>query len=222
VGTPVHAFVHAIVAGEPSGLPQNACIPTKLPFAPQLPQFDGSKRGSTQAGPQVFSGAPQGSTQRPSTHSPVAQSLVFAQWPPNAQVGQVPPPQSTSDSEPFFAPSLQLERAQTLAVQTSVVQSVATAQAAPTAQPPHEPPQSTSVSVPFFSPSVHAPPPHTCRTHRAVAQSSLVRHAFAAGQGAHEPPQSTSLSVPLSTPSEQVGVFAAQPPSKSAISSQRI
>jgi len=73
------------------------------------------------------------------------------------------PPQSLSVSVPFFTPSEHVGAAQTLFVQTPLVQSGPSAQPFPTSHlVAHEPPQSTSVSVPFFAPSVHEGASQTC------------------------------------------------------------
>jgi hypothetical protein len=67
-----------------------------------------------------------------------------------AQGTQLGPPQSTSVSVPFRAPSLQVGAWQTLPEQTEVTQSVPARQCLVTAHRPHAPPpQSMSVSAPF-------------------------------------------------------------------------
>ena len=53
--------------------------------------------GSTHAG---------GAAQIPEVQVPLEQSVPTAQTLPVAHAGQVPPPQSTSVSAPFFAPSV--------------------------------------------------------------------------------------------------------------------
>jgi hypothetical protein len=82
---------------------------------------------------------------------------------PVAQGGQVPPPQSTSVSAPFFTPSVQLGAAHVPLVQVSPpAQSLAMVHALPVAQGGQvPPPQSTSVSAPSFTPSVQLAAAHT-------------------------------------------------------------
>jgi hypothetical protein len=52
--------------------------------------------------------------------TPLEQSLGAPQALPSAHVGHVPPPQSVSDSSPFWTPSPQLAAWQTLDVHTSL------------------------------------------------------------------------------------------------------
>jgi hypothetical protein len=85
---------------------------------------------------------------------PVTQSAGTLQCLPEAQAGQVPPPQSTSVSAPSCAPSLQVVPMQTPLVQAPVLQSVPTRQCWGGTQAAHlPPPQSMSVSAPFCTPS---------------------------------------------------------------------
>jgi hypothetical protein len=114
-------------------------------------------------------------------HTPLAQSLPTRQTLADAQVGQVPPPQSTSVSAPFFTTSAQVGVWHTLPVHLPLWQSPLTAQALPLAQSDVQlPPQSMSVSVPFLTPSVHpdawqllfGAPVHT-----PLTQSPLLTHA---------------------------------------------
>ena len=86
----------------------------------------------------------------PAVHTPEAQSLRAPQTLPAAHGVQLPP-QSTSDSLPFFLPSLQLGAAQMPAVHTIEVQSLAPRHLRLGAQGPQAPPpQSTSLSLPFL------------------------------------------------------------------------
>lgn len=94
-----------------------------------------------------------GSSQIPLRQVSVSQSPVLRHIFPTGHRGQVPPPQSTSDSLPFWMPSVQEGAAQTPSTQLEVVQSESVSQARPSSQAPQGPPQSTSVSSPFFSPS---------------------------------------------------------------------
>jgi hypothetical protein len=64
------------------------------------------------------------------------------------------PPQSTSDSVPFFTPSVHVAVWQMFEVHTPLWQSAATAHPFLSAHGEQLPPQSTSVSVPFWAPSV--------------------------------------------------------------------
>src|SRR3954470_17534559 len=79
---------------------------------------------------------------------PLAQSEPMRQRSPNAHNLPAPqePPQSTSDSAPFWAPSAQVATAQTWSKQTFSLQSLPTKQAFVTAQggQPEFPPQSMS------------------------------------------------------------------------------
>jgi hypothetical protein len=83
------------------------------------------------------------------------QSTLAAHALPFAQPGQVPPPQSTPVSVPFFTPSAHVACAQRLLVQTPLAQSVAAVHATPAAHFWQPPPQSTPVSLPSLTPSVH-------------------------------------------------------------------
>jgi hypothetical protein len=86
---------------------------------------------------------------------------------PSAHAPHVPP-QSTSDSVPFFTPSEHEGTWQTFDVQTPLWQSAGTAHPLVSAHGEHAPPQSTSVSVPFLVPSVQPGAWHTL-----VAQTPL-------------------------------------------------
>ena len=69
---------------------------------------------------------------------------------PLAQLEQVPP-QSTSLSEPFWAPSEHVAAEQVpLAPQRNDAQSPSQRQSAPVPHPSQDPPQSVSLSVPFL------------------------------------------------------------------------
>ena len=94
-------------------------------------------------------------------HSLSAQSLPVAHIFPSAQAGAwsalpLPlPPQSVSDSVPFFTPSVAVGASHTFFVgsHSSLVQSPLTTQAVPSTHAAHVPPQSAAVSVPSFVPS---------------------------------------------------------------------
>jgi len=148
-------------------------------------------------------------------HTPDVQSPPVAQRLPSAQrlLGAHGPPQSASDSLPFFTPSLQEGAAQlsVAAVHTASTQSVPSAHFLPSSHPGQVPPQSTSDSVPFFTPSaqlfcLQRPPEQL-----PLAQSAPRAHILPFAQGGHSaPPQSTSVSDSFSARSRQVG--AAQAP----------
>lgn len=155
-----------------------------VPHAPQLVR---SVRGSTQAPLQARSGAAQRVPQRPSTHSPVAQSAVRLHVCPIAHVGHAPPPQSTSVSSPS---------------RSWLVQDGAAGP--PSTHGRHAPPQSTSVSAPFCTPSSHEGAAHRLSSHTALEQSPSTRQSPLVAQPAQTPPpQSRSVSRPLSRPSAQ-------------------
>jgi hypothetical protein len=146
--------------------------------------------------------------QTPATQFLLAQSDPSAhRW--NAAHGaQLAPPQSTSVSVPFCAPSVQPGDWQTLVCeQNPVVQSPFTVHGPPTLQPEHEvPPQSTPVSEPFFTPSVQLAWAHEPEVQTPVTQSLGAAQESPGAQSPHEvPPQSTSVSAPFRTPSVQAG-----------------
>jgi hypothetical protein len=90
----------------------------------------------------------------PPVQTPLAQSDATAQALFASHVEQTPPPQSTSDSAPFFCPSVQLDAPHWPALQAALSQSELFVHAAPLAHGAHAPPpQSTSVSFPSFTPS---------------------------------------------------------------------
>src|SRR6266852_2810250 len=106
---------------------------------------------------------------------PLVQSPLPAHISPLAHVGQVPPPQSTSVSAPFFTPSRHVGGWQMPVVQTPLVQSAATRhifRSAHGAQMP--PPQSMSVSAPFFMPSEHDE--HARLQAEATSETQVVSH----------------------------------------------
>src|SRR5436190_1490199 len=101
-----------------------------------------------------------GGAQVPPTHDRLAQSPPPLHVLPARQAAQAPP-QSTSDSEPFFSLSSHAGAAQrfVVALHTWLMQSVVTAQVLPSGQAPQPaPPQSTSVSVPFLMVSAQPAP----------------------------------------------------------------
>jgi hypothetical protein len=88
-------------------------------------------------------------------HTPLWQSVAARQACPEVQAGQIPPPQSTSVSDPFVTESTQLM--QMPDGHMPLEQSESTAQTDPSAQTGQlPPPQSTSVSVPSSAEFVHA------------------------------------------------------------------
>jgi hypothetical protein len=115
---------------------------------------------------------------------------------PTLQSAQAPP-QSTSVSEPFATPSLQVGAWHRPLRHTPLWQSPLPKQLALLAHLPHVPPQSTSVSVPFFTPSLHVPALHELATQTLLMQSLPATHALPVAQRAHDPPQSTSVSLPF-------------------------
>jgi len=87
------------------------------------------------------------------------------------------PPQSTSDSVPFFTPSKHVATAHVFAVQTPDPQSVPAEHALPDSHlAAHEPPQSTSDSVPFLMASPHGGPRHNPAEQTPPMQSTSVEH----------------------------------------------
>src|SRR4051812_5156746 len=94
----------------------------------------------------------EGVTQTPPEQLPLVQSAALPQALPSAHLAQVAPPQSMSDSVPFFTASEQVGAgaAQTPPEQFPLEQSPLAAQVLPlTHLGQTAPPQSTSVSVPF-------------------------------------------------------------------------
>jgi hypothetical protein len=84
----------------------------------------------------------------------LAQSVPRAQALFGPHAVQAPPPQSTSDSAPFFCPSWQLDSPHCPLLQAALSQSELATHAAPLAHGAQSPPpQSTSVSFPPFTPS---------------------------------------------------------------------
>ena len=144
----------------------------------------------------------------PPVHVKLVQSFPVEQVLPFAQRGQVPPPQSVSDSAPFFRLSVHPGAAQRPAEQMPLWQSAFRMQTLPFAQLVQLPPQSVSVSVPFFVVSVHEGAKHTPAAQYPLWQSELTLHDWAFAHvlpGAQAPPQSKSVSFPFLTPSAQVG-----------------
>ena len=93
------------------------------------------------------------------THTAVKQSLSTEHVSPESHPEQTSPPQSTSVSAPFCAPSSQAIRSlHTPSPQDPEAQSLLCTQARPSAHAAQSiPPQSISVSTPFCSPSPHTP-----------------------------------------------------------------
>jgi hypothetical protein len=141
-------------------------------------------------------------------HTPLTQSVPAAQALKSAHLLAQPPPQSTSVSEPFFAPSLQLPVVQKLAEQMPLTQSLPAVQDSPPAQRPQldEPPQSTADSAPFFTTSAQVGtwqvfcglPEQT-----PLEQSAAALHFLVSAHLAQEPPQLMSVSSPFCKPSLQ-------------------
>jgi hypothetical protein len=86
-------------------------------------------------------------------HTPLWQSELVPQLIPDAQ-GVQEPPQSTSLSLPFFAPSSHAAAVHTLLTHSVLWQSAFSTQARPAAHGEQLPPQSTSVSFWFITPSL--------------------------------------------------------------------
>jgi hypothetical protein len=139
-------------------------------------------------------------------HTPLTQSLATAQALVSAHLAQVPPPQSTSVSRPFFTTSEQLASWQMLVMHTPVLQSAGLVHAEPGLHLGQLPPQSTSDSVPFFTVSLQLAATHLPAVHTLLAQSLAPRQTALVPQRVHAtPPQSTSVSVPFFTESKQLG-----------------
>jgi hypothetical protein len=145
--------------------------------------------------------------QTPATQAAEEQSAGTLQCLPSAHFCVHTPPQSTSVSEPFFLPSLQLGPTQTPPEHEPDVQSVPARQPEPIGQRSVQsvPPQSMSVSVPSRLPSVQLaawaqwpPMQFPVEQSAAVMQPCAGAHLFA-----QLPPQSTSVSSASSMPSEQ-------------------
>jgi hypothetical protein len=97
-----------------------------------------------------------GAVHMPEVHRFELQSPFAMQFLPFPQVGQTPPPQSTSVSEPSRMPSAQVAGAHTVVevLHTVLMQSLLARQCLPSAHAVHQaPPQSVSVSSQFFTPS---------------------------------------------------------------------
>src|ERR1051325_5035317 len=91
----------------------------------------------------------------PSTHEAVPQSPGPIQVASTPQRRHVPPPQSTSDSAPFFVPSEQVGAAHTPLLHTMLRQSPGRLHGESDPHGPHVPPQSIPVSSPLATPSEH-------------------------------------------------------------------
>src|SRR5690606_103849 len=88
-------------------------------------------------------------------HTPLRQSLLSLHMRPMGHAGQVPP-QSTSDSEPFWMESMQLPAAQNPSIQLLLSQWSLAVQVDPGAHASQVPPQSTSASSPLRTSSSQA------------------------------------------------------------------
>src|SRR4051812_34834636 len=120
------------------------------------------------------------------------QSRPTTQAFPLPQPPQVPPPQSTSVSTPFFTVSVHVGLAHLPPLQTPLTQSAPLPQPSPSAHGAHEPPQSRSVSAPFLILSLHeAFEQRLSAPHSRSTQSRSSKQPSAALHGAHSPPQST-------------------------------
>jgi hypothetical protein len=86
------------------------------------------------------------STQTPLAQTPDAQSDGETQPPRSGHAPQVPPPQSTPVSVPFFTPSSHAGAWHAPPVHTPDWQSAPAWHVSPVAQPGHAPPQSFAVS----------------------------------------------------------------------------
>ena len=136
----------------------------------------------------------------------LVQSFPVTQLFPSAQVGQVPPPQSTAVSVPFFTASLHVAAWQTFPVHTPLLQSEATLHTLPALHPGQLPPQSVAVSVPFLTESVQVGAWHTLLEQTPLVQSLGALQPWPVAQAPHvPPPQSTPVSAPFLILSLQVG-----------------
>src|SRR5690606_9008685 len=81
------------------------------------------------------------------------------------------PPQSTSDSRPFFTSSSQLGAWHSPSAHTLLLQSVLCPQEEPASHARHSPPQSMSVSSPFLTSSPHVAGTQTPSSQAPVSQS---------------------------------------------------
>jgi hypothetical protein len=124
---------------------------------------------------------------------------------PVAQGEHAPPPQSTSDSAPFFTASVHVGAAQLPFTQDRLEQSRPTTHACVSPQAGHAPPQSTSVSVPFLTASLQSGLWHTFVAQICERQSAFTEQLPPVRHRSQPPPQSTSVSVPFLTPSLHVG-----------------
>src|SRR5437773_1882939 len=116
---------------------------------------------------------------------------------PTPHLGQLPP-QSTSDSVPFFTVSEHVGAAHAPLLQRPLVQSASTRHGSPTGQREHAlPPQSMPDSLPFLTASVHVGTAHAPVLQTPLSQSVASSHVFPDAHGAQVPPQSTSLSSPF-------------------------
>lgn len=134
----------------------------------------------------------------------VAQSVPEEQSLPLGQRAHRVPPQSTSVSVPFFAPSVHDAGAHTPVEHEPLAHSVPDRHAMPV-HLRHGPPQSVPVSVPFWMPSLHDVVAQIQLTQLAPFwQSVVVTHDLPIGHLEQSmPPQSMSDSVPFLTRSVQ-------------------
>jgi hypothetical protein len=113
---------------------------------------------------------------------------------PSTHAVQMPPPQSTSVSSPFFTASAQLGAAQTPAVHTLLWQSAAPAHSLPVPQSAGQvPPQSTSVSIPFFTMSLQVGAAQRPAVHTPLTQSPPSPHVLPTAQSAGQVPAAVDV-----------------------------
>src|SRR5262245_47671899 len=133
----------------------------------------------------------------------LAQSASATHFFPLAQAGQLPPPQSASDSVPSTMPSAHVGVTHVPAGHARPTQSEGTLHVFPTAHAGHggapmvpAPPQSASVSIPSCTPSVHVAA-QVPVLQSMLAQSVETTQPCPPGQGGQVgPPQSAPVSIP--------------------------
>lgn len=127
---------------------------------------------------------------------------------PTIHFGQYASPQSTSLSNLFFTPSVQVGALQVPPVHTPDWQSVAVLHAWPVPQG-QPPPQSTDVSSPFFTPSSHRGTAHFPAVHTPDSQSATVLQEKPLLHCIQSPPQLPQLWPPVQSVIASVSRVAA-------------
>jgi hypothetical protein len=128
--------------------------------------------------PEVQSTSNEHGPHTPAAQNPLLHSPAPVQCSPLSHAVQAPP-QSTSVSIPFWAPSSHAGALQVcrLALQTWPTQSAPCRHLRSTAQGLHAPPQSASVSVPFWMPSAQLAGTQACAPQTREAQSDPSLHS---------------------------------------------